>query len=228
MKRAFIVLWTVLLLFGVAAAFMVRGSLPALDFSPGVMDTMAVFPQTHESAVNEDTPYKWDKNISFADMLAKTEVAALVTCESDERIIKQDCIRSKVSVEEVFKGEANQAIYIYEWATLSQYGGITTYMPLDSYNIMEPGKRYLVFLQFDKQPDGYEYDSIDANTYVFAHVTYGKINMELNNNMKVTDFFETPILYEGIKSWDIIPENREVLNHYKLLRDRALKEFGLH
>ncbi|GHV37237.1 hypothetical protein FACS18949_17410 [Clostridia bacterium] len=211
-KRYFLIAWAALLAFGLWYSAHTKGELFTVDYTPeGLSAAVLLF--------DVDTEMNGD-GITFEELRGKADLIARATL-GDSRDGKFGCVLSEVNILEVYKGSAGSHVYVYEPASVSEAGYYlpdnslvrnTAYRTPNGYNLMSPGREYILFLQ-----------AFEGNMYLFADALYGKICAEVNPNMAVIDPARSPtqgyaanreLKYAGYMDWDILPYSGAVLERY--------------
>lgn len=191
---------------------------------------------TFDPAESVDTPagnfYTNNNGISMNDVYNRSDVVVKVQA-TDDRSFLYSSILTKVTVLDVFKGDQrlkSSDIYVYEWAQID-----TMYFlqPNGTYNIMNTGDTYYLFLSRLPMPQGYNYTLKEMKIYLLTNVYMGKYNVEVCDDMKVlpraielNDVSELPD-YSAVKRWDILPVLNKQLENYFDNRKAALELLGI-
>ncbi len=173
--------------------------------------------------------YLNNNGISVNDVYDRSDLIVKVQA-TDDRSFLFSCILTKVTVLDVFKGNQSlksSDIYVYEWA---QIDATNFLLPNGTYNIMNTGDAYYLFLNRMPMPQGYNYSPKEMKTYLLANVYMGKYNVEVCDDMKVlpqvSEINELPD-YSAVKEWDILPVRDTQLETYLDNREAALLLLGI-
>ncbi len=242
----FIVTLTLILVFGVGIAVQTRKA---------IQDTAYTFEDVKKMKVrydvyglpSDETPlydpaepvdtlagnfYINNNGISMNDVYDRSDVIVKVQA-TDERSFLYSSILTKVTVLDVYKGDQQLKsgdIYVYEWA---QVDAMNFLLLNGTYNIMNTGDSYYLFLSRLPMPRGYNYTPKEMRTYLLTNVYMGKYNVKVCDEMKVlpravelNDVSEFPG-YSAVKRWDILPVLNKQLEIYLDNRKAALVLLGI-
>lgn len=174
--------------------------------------------------------------VSLETMYEESDLVVLVERTEQERKIKENLLLSNAKVKRIFKNDCDRQIdeiYVYEWAAVGRVGGRLMYGSDDTYNIMDNGSEYILFLKHRVMPEGFEYSPVDLDTYLLTNVYFGKISINMSDKMYPTKtdsdigLKEDVGLYSNIKDWDIVPYVQADLDNYKRMREEVFTFLGL-
>ena len=239
----FIVVLLLLIAFGAVLALQTRNQLAESAFTFSDVNNMKIdYWQSVFVSELEPTPYDANEprytdagnfnlirtGITASDVYDYADLVVKVKA-TDDRSFSFRSILTKVIITEVYKGDRSvksDEIYVYEWAEISLLRSYSPHGP--SYNIMNTGDEYYLFLSRRPMPDGYIYTKKDQSEYLLANVYMGKFNVETSKEMQVLpdpesliDWDQVPD-YQEVKSWDILPITHDQIEDYLSNREDAL------
>ncbi|MEC0314438.1 hypothetical protein P5624_01335 [Bacillus subtilis] len=173
----------------------------------------------------EYTNIYFDNNIkNLKELISKSDLVVVGTVGENRQNYNQ-ALKSNFKVEKTIKSKSKdnlKNVVIYEPSNFSS----GTYNVESGYNVMEPNKKYLLFLKHLKIPSGYKYKNNEALTYMPVSSFYGKYTVNENKeHTKLIDIntIETKT-YHNIKEYEILTDDKNILQRLNDLKAEISKE----
>lgn len=168
------------------------------------------------------------------------EVDSLVSASSiillveglDEHIQFEYSILSACKVIEVYKGSedipiiSGEVIYVHEPFVVAN-----GFCASDSgYMLMQNQRKYVLFLNFYEQPEGYRYSDIDMRTFLLANVPWGKVAVKwLETSAYVPDInVGVYRSYESLKEYMLISISESEIKSYRSLCEQVCLRYNIN
>jgi hypothetical protein len=161
---------------------------------------------------------------AYEDMIEQSDIIISVSVE-DERTKKNNAILTKVLVSEIYKGSlSDDYIYIYEPVDIIRaQDSHSIYGTSSAYTLMQTHETYLLFLKFNKMPDGYRYTQLEQKSYLLAHQVLGKY--PLSQELTFSDI-ETPVEFSEVKDLSLLSQDPELIATYKDCYNKAMRSYA--
>ncbi len=171
----------------------------------------------------------FDKQVTDLDnMLELSDAVVKVSATNERKLYPSETTKTKVIVEEVFKGDLKkeQSIFVYEPACFS-YTANEAYSTTGGYQLMKAGEKYFLFLQNLQAVDGYTFSAQEKKTFLPSTASYSKFPVaegETNivDSQKLDD---GNYQYEEVQNLEIITSERNVLDKYENLKQNVYRRF---
>ncbi len=227
-KKFFIFIFSLIgisIIIGIKTRVSYVGEMCLVDFLRESQDNIV----TQLDMYNPYLDIYFDNEIVNLDELEEKSDLIVKVKTSPERKMFSQGIRTKVTVEELYKSDYVQErdeIYIAEPSYMDNTN--KSYMSLGGYNIMECNEEYILFLKYLDIPEGYKYKDNEKITFMPVSTLYSKYSLK-NTDIKVFNeeaFAENDINYYDIKDNDILVTSYEILNNYNMIKNEILQKLA--
>lgn len=165
----------------------------------------------------------------YSDLEKVSDVIAKVSATDDRILFTQSTTKTKLIVEEVYKGELEkgQTVFLYELAEFS-YSVVKHYNSGYGYQLMDAGEEYYVFLRGLQTGEGYRMSEEEKITFLPSTALYSKFpvkegEISLLDGDKLHDGGYT---YGEVRNEEILTSEQKVLETYKKIKREVMGRFS--
>lgn len=218
-NKIFIALIAIIVLGGVGVSLVTKGSF-AEDLSINDIENYDGF-NINLLNTNEENLYFENSLTNFDELVEASELVIKAQMINEREKVTQATL-TPINVKEVLKGDLQtDEIYLYEPAFFWSYiddpsnGNYLT----GGYQLMQEGKKYILFLQSLKSPKAYNLSEKEERSFLPLSEMYGKIPLQSDWKPKVID--HNLGIYKDIEDFEILTTEESVLQNYKQLAERV-------
>lgn len=163
----------------------------------------------------------------FDNMLKMADAVVKVFATNERKLYPSDATKTKVVVEEVFKGDLKEgeSIFVYEPAYFS-YTASEAYSTTGGYQLMKAGEKYFIFLQNLQAVKGYTFSAKEKKTFLPSTASYSKFPVR-EGEVRIVDSQKLDngeYQYGEVQNLEIITPEKIVLDKYKNLKQKVLTD----
>lgn len=178
----------------------------------------------------------WQTNYFNDDIQTLEELEAasdlIVTVgEVRERELVKQATKTTLVIDKVLKGDANsgdeiilyEPAYFIKWMDDHQNG----YFDSSGYQLIQDGNQYILFLNHLQAPLGYKWSEEEKRSFLPTSQLYAKylLNTDTELNTQLIDESQSLKTWGQIQDFEILTQDRQILNHYIQLKNQILTKY---
>lgn len=172
-----------------------------------------------------------NSNVKTIDDLANKSDLIVKVKISDEKIIEDADIKTKVKVEKIIKSDGRNIkkgddIYIYEMIDLSKVDD--SFMTSAKYNYLDTGKEYYLCLNSLKTIKGYKKSEEEKKTYMYStnyYSVYSASKEQKVVKLSKKKIYNEEYKYRDLKDQVILTSDKNVVDDYNKMSESFAQKY---
>lgn len=199
------------------SGLLVRRSIVEIDIN-GVLAKSDKYKISNENFLEQEDYKSNDEIYDKADLIVKGKLTG-------KRKVLDGLVLSEISVENLYKGQCDKLIYVYEDVTI--VGKDSGYIVVkNGYLPMIENKEYLLFLDKNNFTEEFKFIEGQNSSYKIVDNLLGKFPVEIDENSFVINELSSEDInyYSEVAGKEQVFKDENMLNFYMERRNEALKE----
>lgn len=228
-KGTKIFVFTIVALVGIAFIFgqVTRNS---FDLNHKIL-SLDEFPHFQIGSLNYWQTNYFNDDIQTLEELEAASDLIVTVGEVRERELVKQATKTTLVIDKVLKGDANsgdeiilyEPAYFIKWMDDHQNG----YFDSSGYQLIQDGNQYILFLNHLQAPPGYKWSEEEKRSFLPTSQLYAKylLNTDTELNTQLIDESQSLKTWGQIQDFEILTQDRQILNHYIQLKNQILTKY---